>query len=648
MKSLKTLIVLGGLVIVLSVAITLGVVSGVISYNSSISSIEERLSESTSSYSLSIQSKLDLYRSEIKYAASNASHYDENTSMDVRKAALAQTASFTHFKDFSISDANGITYSDTDIHDREYFIKAMQGITYISSPLIRRTDDSVVIMAASKISGGDFTGAIYGGIDYSVFSELISGIKVAESGYGFIVDKDGVIVAHKDDNLVRNSVSLAKLGEEDASKQELSGLSADITGGKAETRRISYEGQAYFTAFAPIEGAEGWSLVIMVPAGEVMENFYSSLMGIIIATIIMIGLGMTFSFLFGGVMSRPITQAADRLKLLSQGDLGSEVKITANSKEINDLSQSLQLTIKNLNIYIWDINYMLSQMADKNISVKSDVEYAGDFKAIDISIDKARKSFITAFKKLGEVSDEVRQGAEQISAGSETLAENSVNQSASLDALRVSVENISSLVSSTVENTNSARAFTTEAVSEVNGGNEQMKEMLASMEDISRASDEIAKINKTIEDIAFQTNILALNASVEAARAGAAGKGFAVVAGEVRNLAIKSAEAAKVTKNLIEESIKVVANGTKTAAETAQSLKKVVETVDGINKIVDGIAVSAANQAKEIGEVSESITAISDVTQSVSAASEEYAASSREFMTQANTLNRVVGEFKID
>ncbi len=250
-------------------------------------------------------------------------------------------------------------------------------------------------------------------------------------------------------------------------------------------------------------------------------------------------------------------------------------------------------------------------------------------------IDRARIN-------LDVAADEVAKGVRQISDGSQTISQGATEQASSLEEVSSTVTQIAAQTKQNAESAERANKLSVEAMNAASQGNEQMSSMLRAMNDISDSSSNISRIMKVVDDIAFQTNILALNAAVEAARAGVYGKSFAVVAEEVRNLATRSANAAKETTELIESSIKSVQAGTHIAGDTAKSLKTILERVEEATQLVGEITISSNEQANAIAEINTALDQLSIVVQNNSATAEETAAASEELASQAELLRQMV------
>ena len=227
------------------------------------------------------------------------------------------------------------------------------------------------------------------------------------------------------------------------------------------------------------------------------------------------------------------------------------------------------------------------------------------------------------------------------------LSQGATEQASSIEELTASIEQVSTQTKINAENASKANGMAEQAKNYAVTGNEQMKEMLKAMDEINESSNNINKIIKVIDDIAFQTNILALNAAVEAARAGQYGKGFAVVAEEVRTLAGRSANAAKETTALIEDSIKKSEEGTRIARETAEALEKIVDSVESVSKLVSDINNASNEQAVAISQINQGVMQVSQVVQENSATSEESAAASEELSGQADLLYELISRFRL-
>lgn len=388
--------------------------------------------------------------------------------------------------------------------------------------------------------------------------------------------------------------------------------------------------------------------IIAAEANNEKNQNTAFVMTIILAVIIAAGAvgSVLWGFWLSRVLSRPINEMATAARSISEGNL--DVNITYVSKdEIGSLANSLKAASSTLKQYVNDISHHLNSMAKGDMTEKITQDYRGDFAPIKESLLKISRDLSKTISIIDASAEQVSSGAEQVSSGAQALAQGATEQASSVEELSASIAEIAERVNKNAANAANADRFSQQSSAELVHGNEQMQSMVSAMTEISDSSSQIANIIKTIEDIAFQTNILSLNAAVEAARAGDAGKGFAVVADEVRSLANKSAEAAKNTTALIQHEISAVEKGQKTADETAKSLDSVMQTAQKTTELIDKISSASAAQATSINQVTAGVDQISAVVQTNSATSEESAATSEELSSQAQMLKNTLAVFKL-
>ena len=338
---------------------------------------------------------------------------------------------------------------------------------------------------------------------------------------------------------------------------------------------------------------------------------------------------------------------------LGNFDLSADRELQAfygRKDEIGQIAQTTHHVCSYLRKTIEDIGRILGEMADGNIAVdvnRNETYYIGDFKVLADSLKTIRARLTDVMCHISSISNQVDAGTDQVSRGVQTLSEGTAEQSVSVEGLVANVTEITSQIKDSAVRCQDASQLVDKANDYAAEADIKMSELIAATKNIDQSSMKIGSIIKTIEDIAFQTNILALNASVEAAHAGEAGQGFSVVADEVRELAAKSGEAAQNTGMLISSSIQDVKTETESTDHVISAMKIINDCIQSIKMLMDDIAAASVRQTEMIASVEEGIKEISEVVQTNSAIADESASVSRQLSEQARTLNGLIGQFRI-
>jgi len=488
-----------------------------------------------------------------------------------------------------------------DVSGAEHYIRSMAGERYVSSPTpVEGADQMIMTYSVPIVNEDAVTGVLIMTTDGYELSDIVSDITYAKTGYAFIIDGEGVMLAHPDREMVRTQDRTLEKAENDPAQKGLADMMHVMIEGMSGIGEYTYKGVTKYAGYAPIKGTK-WSMALTAPRDEVFEGIERLQQVLLLAAIILAVVSVFAALMIADRLHKPILKLTRAAEKFSTGDLDVEL----------DVHQKNEIGV-----------------------------LAGAFSAIAVNMSNILRSIYNA-------SEQVAAGSKQIADSGAHLAQGSTEQASALEELSASVEQLASQTRANASSASEANELANTARSLAERGNEKMGNMLKAMAEIDQSSANINRIIKVIDDIAFQTNILALNAAVEAARAGEHGKGFAVVAEEVRNLAAKSAAAAKETSGLIEDSSKSVSSGSKLARETAEALERIVSEVSRVAALVNGISVSSGEQSSGIEQINQGLMQISRVVQSISATSQQSAAATKQLTAQADALRQQVAGFTL-
>lgn len=445
---------------------------------------------------------------------------------------------------------------------------------------------------------------VVGVYKYDTLNDVISSINIGKNGMAFMANREGIVTGHPDQSVVLAGSTLLELsgGNQEASSR--------VTTGETGATEFSIDGEKMLVAFSPIRGTQ-WSLMIQVPKADYNYLINSAMLLAAAATLAVLVISILLVLRLSRSISRPVKSVTSRMVALSDGDLHTEVLPVDSGDEMEVMNQTLGETVESINRYISDIQRVLTQIAGGNLDTESQVDYKGDFALIQHSLREIISSMNGTILGFQSAASRLTGMAEEMKGQSAQLYQASMEQNESTEELVQEVSNVKERLANVTESTGQTRSKTEEIAQRIDEANTQMASLSGAMDDISGNAQEITKIAKAIESIAFQTSILALNASVEAARAGVSGKGFAVVANEVKELAAKSAEAAKNATEMVGSTSSIIQTGVELTANTADSLRAISEVSAQINVIADQLVTAVESQEGALASMEGRIEVIS-------------------------------------
>ena len=654
MKSIRKKITVCLMATVVTALVLVGSASIALNYRNTINTVDQMMSETAVLAAERIEQELIAYQNVAMDTGCIPQLSDETVSVEEKRAIINERVDMHGFQRGNIIGSDGISILDgKDYSDREYVRQAMQGTVYVSEPLISKITGELSIMVAAPLYAGGIQGGRIVGVVYFVppetfLNDIVSSIKVSESCRAYMINKSGDTIA--DTTLETITVeNVERDAQSDPSLKELAAIHAEMRQGKNGFGGYSASEGPRYAAYAPVGGTDGWSVAVTAMKKDYLADTYFSMLLNVLVVVASSLASIVVALKLSSNISVPMRACAERMKLLVAGDLTSPVPQASGQDETAELTRSTAELVTGLNTIIHDIGYILTQMAGQNFDIRSSHReaYVGEFQGILTSLRTLKVELSNTMRQINASAAQVSSASNQVSTGAQTLSEGAMEQASSVEELAATITDISASAKKTAAAAKEAGGFVEQAGAHLGISVDYVSELNTAMEKISTSSEEISKIIAAIENIAFQTNILALNAAVEAARAGAAGKGFAVVADEVRNLASKSDEAAKATKELIGSSIAAVTEGGQVVNRVTESLEQTSVYAGHVTTQMNIVVEAVENQTAAIAQVTDGIDQISAVVQTNSATAQESAAASEELSAEAASLKQLVDQFAL-
>ena len=654
MRSIRKKITVCLMATVVIALVLVGSVSITLNYRNTVATVDQMLRETAVLASDRVTQELTAYKNVAMDTGLIPQLSDAEAPLEEKRAIIDERVSMHGFQRGNVVGANGISIFDgKDYSDREYVQQAMKGNVYVSEPLVSKITGELSIMVAAPIYSGGSRGGRVAGVVYFVppetfLNDIVTSIKVSENSRAYMINKSGDTIADTTLETITTQ-NIEQEAQSDRSLKELAAIHADMRQGKSGFGDYNTAQGPWYAAYAPVEGTDGWSVAVTAMKKDYLTDTYVGMALNVLVVIAASLASIVVALKLSNNISAPMRACAERMKLLVKGDLSSPVPQATGRDETAELTRSTAEMVEGLNDIINDIGYILTEMADQNLDVRSrhSEAYVGDFQSILSSMRTLKVQLSGTMQQINASAEQVSSASGQVSSGAQSLSEGSIDQASSVQQLAATISDISASAKRTAEAAKEAGNFVGQAGAQLGTSVGYVQDLNSAMQRILKSSEEISKIIATIENIAFQTNILALNAAVEAARAGSAGKGFAVVSDEVRSLATQSDQAAKATKELIENSVQATERGSKIVGEVSQSLKKTLDLVVRSNEAIGTIAEAIEREAASIASVTEGIGQISSVVQTNSASSEESAAVSAELFEQVHLLQEQTRKFHL-
>jgi methyl-accepting chemotaxis protein len=588
---------------------------------------------------LSIQSQLDILQ--------ELADREKTQSMDweTQQSSLVGDVDSHNYLDLAVVTRDGIAHyikddTTSNLADRDYVINALAGQQVISDVIISRVIGKAVVMFAVPIRDGvgRTVGALIGRRDGGALHEVTKNVKIGETGYAYIANGQGVIVAHPNADLVMNQFNPIEEAKKNPSLTSLAGTITTAQRIKTGVVSYLYNNEEMEVGFAPVPGY-AWTLFVTIERDELLEGLDRLILSIVLFGVVSVVVGIILSYLIGRSIAKPIAGITRILKDISEGegDLTRHIDITSKD-EIGELAHYFNQTLERIKALIIIIKgrstalYGIGEELSTNMgSTAQEVgkitahinHIKGDVISQSASVNETHATMETISGTIGKLSEQIEQQAISLEQSSRDI-----------EKLLSSIQMVSTTLIRNVENVSElARS------SEVGRGG--LLEVVENIREIERASAGVMEINAVMENIAGQTNLLSMNAAIEAAHAGEAGKGFAVVADEIRKLAESSAEQSKIIADVLKRITLSIAKITQSADEVLNKFEAIDTGIKTVSKEEINIRSAMEDQGAESERILENINTLNETTMQVRKASTEMLEGSKEVIKESSRLGTV-------
>jgi methyl-accepting chemotaxis protein len=634
MKSIKSkLIVFLGLLIG-AICIGLGAVSFINSSKALESNLSKTLPKIAEQTASNVQSQVEGHLSSLESIAARTEIKDPNNPWENKMPILIEEGKRIGSLTMAIVDKDGnIMYTDgktSNIKERPYFQKAISGKSNVSDPIVSKTDGALVVVYAVPIkNNNEVVGVLLEATDGNKLSELTNQVKVGATGNAFMVNKGVTTIANSSDkSLVVKMYNAVEEAKKDGKLQAIADIEKKMAAGETGIGEYYFNGVYKYVGYAPVKGTE-WSVGITVLKSEVLSELNSLKISVMLSSILFLLIGFGIAYIIAINISKGIKSTSKHLELLAEGNLCEDVspKYLQLKDEVGDMTNSMKVMQESLRGMIRRIKENSS-----NINMQSE-------------------SLSAVAEQISSSSQNVTEAITEIAKGTSSQSEDLINVTDILNDFSNKLSEMVGEVQVVDSNSREISLMAEESSNEMGELNQSVTKVSNSFKTfngkiigLGKDVNEINEITNIINSIAEQTNLLALNAAIEAARAGEAGKGFAVVADEIRKLAEQSKVSSEnisrlingISKNtdvIVQDSVEMddeLINQVKIINSSITSFKKIIKAVNEVIPKIETVKNSAENIDKDKNTILVRIDGVSSVSLEVSASSEEISASSEE------------------